>query len=158
GKDFPRIAECRLEADHATGRVLLSVQNGDGGEFAHSVRSPDGKWRQFAGFKDQAVQAALGPKDDLYVVSRKDAPRGKVLRLSAAEPDLAKATVVIPQGPDTIVTNFYASPGQTTLLPTTTRLYVTYQLGGPTAIRCFTLDGKPLPVPRQPEIASVGGL
>ncbi|HJZ55668.1 MAG TPA: prolyl oligopeptidase family serine peptidase [Gemmataceae bacterium] len=158
GKDFPRIAECRLEADHATGRVLLSVQNGDGGEFAHSVRSPDGKWRQFAGFKDQAVQAALGPKDDLYVVSRKDAPRGKVLRLSAAEPDLAKATVVIPQGPDTIVTNFYASPGQTTLLPTTTRLYVTYQLGGPTAIRCFTLDGKPLPAPRQPEIASVGGL
>jgi prolyl oligopeptidase len=158
GKDFPRIAECKLHADGPTGRVLLSVQNGDGGEFAHYVRSADGKWRQFSGFKDQAVQAIFGPKDDLYVVSRKGAPRGQVLRLSAADPDLAKATVVIPQGPDTIVTDFYGPPGQTTLLPTATRLYVTYQLGGPTAIRCFTLDGKPLTAPKQPEIATVGGL
>jgi dipeptidyl aminopeptidase/acylaminoacyl peptidase len=72
------------------------VQNGDSGEFLHFVRSPEGKWRQFAEFKDAAVQAAFGPKDDLFVVSRKDAPKGKVLHLSAAEPDLAKAQVVIP--------------------------------------------------------------
>src|SRR5207253_3627625 len=126
GKDFPRIAECRLEADGPTGRVLLSVQNGDGGEFAHFVRSPDGKWRQFAGFADQAVQAIFGPKDDLYVVSRKGAPRGQVLRLSAADPDLARATVVVPEGKDTVVTDFYAPPGQATVLPTESRLYVTY--------------------------------
>ena len=42
------------------------------------------------------------------------------------------------------------------MLPTATRLYVTYQLGGPSALRCFTLDGKPLPAPKQPKVASVG--
>ena len=36
------------------------------------------------------MQTAFGPKDELFVVSRKDAPKGKVLRLSAADPDLAK--------------------------------------------------------------------
>jgi prolyl oligopeptidase len=158
GRDLPRIAECKLEADHATRRVLLTVQNGDGGEFAHFVRSADGTWRQFAGFKDQAVQAMFGPKDALYVVSRKDASRGKVLRLSAKTLDLATAQVVIPEGQDTIVTDFPGYSSRQTLLPTASRLYVTFQLGGPTAIRCFTLDGKPLPAPKQPDIGSVGSL
>jgi prolyl oligopeptidase len=158
GKDFPRIAECKLEADHATSRILLTVQNGDGGEFAHFVRAPDGGWKQFAGFKDQAVQAMFGPKDDLYVVSRKEAPRGKVLRLSADKPDLSTATVILPEGADTIVTDFPSYSSRQTLLPTASRIYVTHQLGGPTAIRCFTLDGKPLPAPKQPEIGSVGSL
>ena len=49
-----------------------------------------------------------------------------------------------PEGKDTIVTDFYLSPSRQTVLPTATRLYVTYQLGGPWAVRCFTLDGKPL--------------
>ena len=103
-----------------------------------SLRSPTSgdKWQQFAGFKDQAVQAIFGPKDDLYVVSRKDAPRGKVLRLPAANPVLSKAEVVIPEGTDTIVTDFYSYSSRQTVLPTASRLYVTYQLGGPSAIRC----------------------
>jgi prolyl oligopeptidase len=100
----------------------------------------------------------FGPKDDLYVVSRQGAPRGKVMRLAADKPDLTTAAVVIPEGQDTIVTDFPGYSSRQTLLPTATRLYVTYQLGGPTMIRCFTLDGKPLAAPRQPEIASVGSL
>jgi prolyl oligopeptidase len=100
----------------------------------------------------------FGPKGDLFVVSRKDAPKGKVLRLSAAEPDLATADVVIPAGDDTIVTDFYGSTSRQTVLPTANRLYVTYQLGGPSAFRCFTLDGKPLAAPKQPEVGSVHGL
>jgi prolyl oligopeptidase len=158
GKDLPRIAEIKIELDRPTGRVLASVQNGDSGEFAHFVRSPDGKWKQFADFKGAAVQGAFGPKDTLFVVSRNGAPKGKVLQLSAAEPDLAKATVVIPAGDDTIVTDFYSSSSRQTVLPTATRLYVTYQLGGPSAFRSFTLDGKPLPAPKQPEVGSVRGL
>jgi prolyl oligopeptidase len=155
GKDLPRIAEIKVELDRTSGRVLATVQNGDSGEFMHFVRSPEGKWTRFADFKDAAVQAAFGPKDELFVVSRKDAPKGKVLRLSAAEPNLAKATVVIPAGDDTIVTDFYGDTSRQTVLPTATRLYVTYQLGGPSAFRCFTLDGKPLPAPKQPEVGSV---
>ena len=158
GNDFPRIAEIKLELDRASGRVLATVQNGDSGEFAHFVRRPRGTWKQFAGFKDAAVQAVFGPKGELFVVSRKDAPKGKVLKLSAAEPDLAKADVVIPTGDDTIVTDFYGYTSRQTVLPTATRLYITYQLGGPSAIRCFSLDGKPLVAPKQPVVGSVRGL
>lgn len=158
GKGLPRIAEIKIEVDPSSGRVLASVQDGDSGRFAQFVRSTDGTWKQFADFKDAAVQAVFGPKDDLFVVSRKGAPRGKVLRLSATEPDLAKAQVVIPEGDDTIVTDFYGYSSRQTVLPTATRLYATYQLGGPSAFRCFTLDGKPVAAPKQPEIGSVRGL
>ncbi len=158
GKDLPRIAEIKVDLDNERGRLLASVQKGDGGEFAHFVRSSEGKWQQFADFGDKAVQAAFGPNGDLYVVSRKDAPRGKVLRLSAESPDLSKATVVIPEGTDTIITDFWTSPDEMTVLPTATRLYVTYQMGGPSAIRCFSLDGKPLPAPKQPEVGAVSAL
>jgi prolyl oligopeptidase len=158
GKDQPRIAEFRLETDPPSGRVLATVQDGDGGEFAFFVRSSEGKWRQIAGFKDGLVQAAFGPNGDLFAVSRKNAPRGKVLRLSAENPELAKAVMIVPEGNDAIVTTHYGPPGEKTVLPCSSRLYVTYQLGGPTAIRCFTFDGKPLPPPRQPEIGTVGQL
>jgi prolyl oligopeptidase len=158
GKDAPRIAEFRVEVHPPTGRVLATMQVGDSGRFAFFVRSADGKWKQIADLTDGVVQAAFGPDGSVFVVSRKDAPRGKVLRLPADNPDLSNATVVVPEGKDAIDTDHYAPPGEKTVLPCATRLYVTYQLGGPTAIRCFTLDGKPLPAPRQPEIASVGDL
>src|SRR5262249_55981009 len=58
----------------------------------------------------------------------------------------------------TIVTDFYSSPEARTVLPTATRLYVTYQLGGPSAIRCFDYNGKLLPPPKQPAVAAVTGI
>lgn len=158
GKELPRIAEIRLELDGERGLLLATVQNGDGGEFAHFVRSPLGKWRQFAGFQDKAIQAAFGPEGAIYVVSRNDAPKGKILRLSAEAPDLAKAAVVVPESGDTIVTDFHTSPEVATVRPTATRLYVTYQLGGPSVIRCFGYDGRLLPPPKQPEVGAVHGL
>ena len=159
GTDLPRIAEIKIEVEPHSARVLATVQFGDSGEFAHTLRSPEtGQWTEFAGFKDGVVQAAWGPQGDLYVVSRKGAPRGKVLRLDGKAPDLAQANVVIPEGTDTIVTEFYNRSSRQTVLPTASRLYVTYQLGGPSTFRCFTLDGQPLPGPAVPEVASVGDL
>ena len=158
GKDFPRIAEVQAQVEPKTGRVLVTVQNGDSGDFAMHLRSTDGKWTQFADFKDGLVQGAFGPDGDIYVVSRKGAPRGKLIKLSGEHPDQAKATVIVPEGKDTIVTNFYLDPGQRTMLPTGSRLYVTYQLGGPSDVRAFTLDGKPAAAPKQPEVAATGPL
>ena len=86
GKDLPRIAEIQLEMHDATGRLLATVQNGDGGEFAFFVRSPDGTWQQIADFEDRMVQAAFGPDGDLFVVSRDGAPRGKVAAAAARRP------------------------------------------------------------------------
>jgi prolyl oligopeptidase len=158
GKDLPRIAEIKLEADDATGRVLATVQNGDGGEFAFFLREPDGRWRQFSTFKDKLVQAALGRHDDLFVVSLEDAPRGKLLRMSVKDLDATKAKVIVREGEDTIVTDFPGFSSRQTVLPTANRLYVIYQLGGPTEIRCFDFDGKKLDAPRQLGIATVSDL
>jgi prolyl oligopeptidase len=155
GKDLPRVAEIRLEMDNTSGRLLVSVQDGDSGRFAHSVRSPEGKWKSFSTFGDGIVSATLGPRGSLYVVSRKDAPRGKVLRLSADNPDVSKGTMVIPEGKDTIVTDFYHYVSERTVLPTEDRLYVLYQLGGPSEVRAFDLDGRHLPKPEQLPVGTV---
>jgi prolyl oligopeptidase len=158
GKDFPRIAEVQAQVEPKTGRVLVTVQNGDSGEFAMHLRSTDGKWTQFADIKDGLVQAAFGPDGDIYAVSRKGAPRGKIVKLSGEHPEQSKAVVVVPEGKDTVVTSFYLDPGQQTMLPTASRLFVTYQLGGPSAIRAFTLEGKPAAEPKQPAVAAIGPL
>ncbi|OHB79975.1 MAG: peptidase S9 [Planctomycetes bacterium RBG_16_64_10] len=155
GRQFPRIAEIQLEVDPRSGRLLATVQDGDGGQFAHYVRSPHGDWRQFSRFGDQIVQATFGPNDDLYLVSRAGAPRGKILRLAIAALDGAAAETVVPEGKDAIVTSFAEVP---TVVATASRIYVTYQLGGPTEIRVFDHHGKPLPGPRQLPVSSVGGL
>ncbi|MGE3806237.1 MAG: prolyl oligopeptidase family serine peptidase, partial [Gemmataceae bacterium] len=41
---------------------------------------------------------------------------------------------------------------------TASRLYVEYQLGGPSEIRVFDLAGKPQPGPKQLDVSAVGGL
>jgi prolyl oligopeptidase len=152
GKDLPRIAEIKVQLHEATGRLLSTVQNGDGGEFAHYLRSRDGKWTPLSGFHDQVVQGIFGPGGEIYFVSRKDAPRGKIVRLALDELDMKKARVVVPEGKEAIVTDFWSKP---TVLPTATRLHVIYQLGGPSEIRVFDLDGKPQTAPRQLPIGTV---
>ncbi|MCA9519010.1 MAG: S9 family peptidase, partial [Myxococcales bacterium] len=70
GKDQPRIAEYDLRADAKSGRVLATIQNGDGGEFAHYLREADGTWKGFTKFEDKVISASFGPNDTLYVMSR----------------------------------------------------------------------------------------
>lgn len=155
GQDLPRIAEIQLEVNHNSGLVLATVQNGDGGEFAHYLRRGDGKWQNLTQFTDRVVQMTFGPKDDLYLISRNEAPRGKVLRMPLSAPDWKKAEVVIPEGEDTIVSDFWGAP---TVLPTETRIYVVYQLGGPSELRVYDHQGKRLTGPEQLQVASVGGV
>ena len=159
GKDFPRVAEIIVEMNDATGRLLVSVQDGDGGRFMHFLRAPDGKFHQFTTFDDGVVQVAFHPSgESIYAVSRKGAPRGTLLQLSGKEPSLKDAKVILPEGKDTIVTDFYRSHGRQTVLPTANRTYVTFQMGGPSEIRAFDLKGKPQIFARQPEVGAVRGL
>jgi prolyl oligopeptidase len=155
GKNFPRIAETRLDVDPQTARVLATVQYGDGGQFAHYLRHADGRWEQFSQFGDRIVQAEFGAHEDLYLLSRDGAPRGKILRLPLENLDPQQATTVIPETAETLVESFW---GGGTLLPTAGRLYVVYQLGGPSQIRVFDLQGNPLAGPEQLKVASAGGL
>ncbi|MEM6791647.1 MAG: prolyl oligopeptidase family serine peptidase [Myxococcota bacterium] len=155
GKDFPRIAELELIAHPPTGQLLLTVQNGDGGEFAHYLRGRDGRWRQFSAFGDRVIQAAFGPRNDLYLLSRADAPRGKVLRIPTRTLDVAAATVVVPESDATLVDSFWHAPS---IVATPRRLYLQVQLGGPSEIRVYDHDGKRQPGPKGPEVSGVGGI
>ncbi len=158
GEGFPQIAEIQLTMDESTGNLLATVQKGDGGEFAHHLRRANGKWRQFSKFGDGIKQAVFGTQDDLLVVTLREAPRGRIVRVPVATLDVQNSPTMIPEGNDTIVTSGVAFWGETTILPMQDRLYVVYQLGGPSELRCFDYRGRPLPVPDQLKVAAVHGL
>jgi prolyl oligopeptidase len=156
GRDFPRVAEIQFEMHDASGVLLATMQKGDGGEFAHYLRSREGTWQRIADFADRVIQATFGPEQDLLLTSRAGAPRGKILRIPVSDPRLDQSRTVIEEGPDTIVTSFYhAPPG---VLATRQRIYVMYQLGGPSELRVFDLSGRRLPGPEQLLLASSSGL
>ncbi|MGH7859099.1 MAG: prolyl oligopeptidase family serine peptidase, partial [Candidatus Binatia bacterium] len=150
GKGLSRIAEIMLETDRK-GRVLASIQEGDGGKFQHYLRDPKRRtWKQLTDLGDGIVFVGFGPGDDLWMVSRAGAPRGKVLRLPA-KGTLAKAKLVIPEGKDAIITDYYGEHG---MVATQDRLYINYQLGGPSEVRAFTHTGKTAKAPALPPVSS----
>jgi prolyl oligopeptidase len=151
GKDFPRIAEIKLEGSRDGKYVVATVANGDGGDFAHYLLGPDGNWKQLTQFSDQVKAVRLGRDNALYLLSRADAPRGKILRVSLDNPELASATMIVPPG-DAVI-QF--------LEPTGNALYVGDLLGGPAQIRRFGLDGKGetlIPIPKISAISEMESL
>lgn len=158
GEGFPQIAEIQLVTDDASGRLLATVQEGDGGEFAHYLRSPRGQWRQFSSFGDGTKQAVFGRNDDMLVVTLAGAPRGRIVQVPIETLDVAGSPTLIPEGRDTIVTSGVAFWGETTVLPTASRIYVVYQLGGPSELRVFDGSGQPLAAPEQLDVSAIHGL
>ncbi len=148
GKQFPRIAEINLKASHDGRYILAAVANGDGGEFAHFLLDPSGTWSQITRFEDSIPRAAFGPENDIYLLSHRDAPKGKVLHLPPGETDLARAGTIVEESIVSIM-NF---------IPTAHLLYVQDDIGGPRQIRLFDHRGReqdPLPVP---PVSSVWGM
>jgi prolyl oligopeptidase len=145
GKDFPRIAEIALEASRDGKYILATVANGDGGDFAHYLLGPDGNWKQITQFTDQIKAARLGRDNALYLLSRADAPRGKVLRLPLNQPELANATMIVP--PSNAVIQY--------LVPAGDALYIGDLMGGPSQIRRFGLDGKNEAIVPIPKISAI---
>ncbi len=147
GKELPKIAEIRVRVHAASGRALVTVQEGDGGKFALFLREADGTIRQFSEFGDGVLAASFGRADDLYLLSRQGAPRGKVTVVPIESLDVNAAKVVVPESEDTIVEDFWGPP---TVVVTKSRIYVEYQTGGPSTIRAFDHAGRalePLPIP-----------
>src|SRR5438093_2341707 len=132
GKDFPRIAEIALEAPRDGKYILATVENGDGGDFAHYLLAPDGPWKQITQFTDEIKIARLGRDNALYLVSRAGAPRGKILRLPLGVPELKNAAEIVAAG-DAVIER---------IVPTSDALFVGDLLGGPSQIRRFDLNGK----------------
>jgi prolyl oligopeptidase len=148
GKDFPRIAEIELEASPDGQWIVASVANGDGGDFAHYLRDAAGKWQQVTRFEDGIKRVKFGRDGALYLLSRKNAPRGQVLRLPLGTPALAKATVAAPKGRGTVQE----------FAPSDHGLYVSYLLGGPSALFYYprgSTRSREIPIP---PISAVSGL
>ncbi len=146
GKDFPRIAEIQLRTSPDGKHVLALVANGDGGEFAHYLLGPSGKWVQLSRFEDKVTGAAFGQDQALYLLSRRGTPRGQILRMPLATPDLKEAKTIVKES-DAAIAGYVA---------TDSRLYVVDLVGGPSQVRVFDLHGEPQkPVP-VPPVSSVG--
>jgi prolyl oligopeptidase len=145
GAGLPRIAEIALQSREDGRYLLATVANGDGGEFALYLLGPDGRWKQLTAFSDQVKQGVFGRDNCLYLLSTKDSPRGKILRLPLADlatpnpnPNLSpnlnpnpnpalnpNLTVVVPAS-EAVIENF---------CPTANGLFVQDLMGGPSQIR-----------------------
>ena len=131
GREFPRIAETTLQTSDDGRFVLASVRNGDGGEAEHFLRGDDGRWQSITQFSDGIRSAEFGRDGNLYLLARKNAPMGALLRVPLSQPALASAETVIPSA-ETSIESF---------VPMQHRLYVAYQAGGPSELRIFALTG-----------------
>ena len=145
GKDFPRIAEITLQSSRDGKYFLATVANGDGGDFEHFLLGSEGIWKQITQFSDQIKLARLGRDDAIYLLSRAEAPRGKILRLPLEVPELRNAAEIVSAGEAVIE--------QT--VPSNDALYTGDLLGGPSQIRRFDLNGKNATVIPIPQISSV---
>ena len=144
-----RIAENILSSSDDGRWTLCSVQKGDGGEWTHFLRGPAGGWTRFAGHADEVKEARFGPDGNLYLLSRKGAPRGRILRVALESPWLDRAAVVAEASPE----------GSLEAVEVTrTAIYLREVAGGPSRLRVLSLDGKerkPLDIP---PVSSVRGL
>lgn len=147
GRDFPRIAEVGLASSEDGRWLLATVANGDGGDYALYLRNPSGAWTQLTKFEDGVKSAKFGHDGRLYLLSKKDAPRGKLLSLPLTHLNLANATVVLPEG--TGVINEYE--------PAAHGVYITMLEGGPLTLWFYPDDGAPVEVPVLP-VSAPGAL
>ena len=99
-KGLTRLAQIALDSDPTGKWIVASAEDGDGGKYANFVRMPDGSWQQISTYSDEVVAITPGTaeEDALYLTSLKDAPRGKILKVSAKSPLLSNARVIIPEG------------------------------------------------------------
>ena len=144
--DLPRIAEVELHTSKDGKWILASVQKGDGGEYWQwLLDAKSGKWSRFADLQDKIVHADFGPDNKLYLMSLKDAPKGKILRIDPAKPDLAKADTLVPHS-DVTIQSFVVAKS---------KLYVKDLVGGPSQVRIFDLKGKAAGMVPIPAVSSV---
>ena len=142
-----RIAEHRLSASPDGRWVMDRVQKGDSGEWQVFLRGQEasGSWRLVAEVPDKCVRAVLGAHA-LYLLSLRDAPRGRVLRLPLTSGGtIAGAEEIVPAG-DTVIADL-AVTGDT--------VWVVDMDGGPQQVRAFDAQGEPLAGVEIPPMSSV---
>ena len=153
GKDFPKVAEIQLDNRHDPDLVVASVANGDGGEFAHYTITPGGAVTRISTFADRVVAVTSGPDHALYLISRKDAPHGRLLRLAPGVTDLARAKLIVPES-DAVLQGGGEFGGEPVVV-TANAIYVREIAGGPSRVAIFDPGGRARGVLPLPAVASV---
>jgi prolyl oligopeptidase len=148
GKDFPRIAECVLSSSPGGAVHMVSVANGDGGEFAYYLFDQSGRSLQIARFEDKVVDAQFGRDGKLYFLSHATSLNGTILSMSLTKPDLSKAVEVLKAREFAIKT----------FMPARKAIYVVEMAGGPSRLRIVDMGGGPVGMMPMDSITSVGGL
>jgi prolyl oligopeptidase len=148
GKDFPRIAEIQLSTSNDGKYMMVSVANGDGGDFAYCLMGPGERRTRIADFNDGIKSAVFGRDGKLYLLSTSSAPRGKILTVPVTRPQLKSAATIVPES-DAVITS---------MLPTADRLYVSELVGGPSRVRVFDLKGTFRAMLPTAPLATVSGL
>jgi prolyl oligopeptidase len=89
------------------------------------------RWTPFASFEDEVTDVDIHG-GDLYLLVNKGTPRGRLVKTSAAAPNLATAAVIVPQGPFVIDSVSRAHDG----------LYLKIMDGGISRLQKLGLDGR----------------
>jgi len=146
-----RVSEVFLNNRYDRDAVFVSVQRGDGGEWAFYVLREGEASLEVADYPARIVYATMGPDGAIYGISRKDALNGKIVKLDApfAKDALGTARVIVPESNVAIVSGGI-SFGNEDLSLTSDRLFVRDIVGGPNEVRIFDHNGKlegKLPLP-----------
>ncbi len=130
-EDFPTVI-----ADPSSATVLAVVQGGVRHEnplytaALADLLAGKPQWRKVCDVADEVVNFALAG-DALFLLTTRDAPNAKVVLTSAATPDLAKASLVVPEG-DAVINGIAAARDA---------LYVQDMTGGYSSLRRRANDG-----------------
>ncbi len=155
GKDFARISEIQLRSSPNGRYVFANVQLGDGGEFEQFLRREDGSWTRLSRFADGTIDGVFDPAAErLLLLSRKDAPRGRLLELPLQPTGpLGPPRPFLPEGEAVIACFFYG--GWCGIMPTAHRIYLREELGGVEQVRVLDRDGKALGMVPLPDVSAV---
>jgi prolyl oligopeptidase len=153
GSGLPKVAEIVLENRFDRSLIMASVANGDGGEFEHFAIAQDGAVHQITHFEDRVVGATAGADGAIYLISRKHAPRGKLLKLEPGFWDIKQAAVLVPEGYASMLTA--GQEGGDPIAVTADAVYVREITGGPSRVAIYDHAGKSRGTLPLPKIATV---
>jgi len=152
GELFERIAEIRIRVHELSGKVLATMQYGDSGRFQLYLREPNGSWFQLSDYDDQLVQAEFIDANNLLVLSRNMAPRGKFMQMDISQLPETQLSTVIAEPENAFASDFYGDP---TFIVHADRIYARTLSGGPEELQIFDLQGQPQAAPEM-EVSGVG--
>jgi prolyl oligopeptidase len=145
---LPRTGEIFLSNDEAAPAAVAAVQLGDGGQWQVWVLKPGAKALKVARYEDRVVAAAMAKDGTLYGLSRLNAPKGKVLKLSAPyDGGFEKAVLFAPEEADAAIVDGgeFGRP----LVAAGHRLAVARIAGGPSRLAVYDApgEGRPISIP-----------